>query len=397
MLAPADLDETDVRRLGDPRRPLRVFVDASNYKPVMTGLRTYTRGLVLSLADHADLELTVATSLPDDFADVGNCAVVPIHPRTQAPRARVLWRETKLPGLLRKAGADVLLGPGHEGPLRKTSIPSIVVIHDIGPLVAPSLFGRRRWVEQWLTKPSMCKNASAVVCDSHATFRALYAAIGIPPEKCVVIGAGPQVGGGTSSAPPEAPTGAAPYVLYAGSLFPHKNVASLVQTFVEHDLSPIRLRLVGPVREHERRMVDAWRSKASDGVVMHEGYVSQDEIRALYRNALAVALPSLYEGYGLTALEALHAGTPLVTTDLPSVRELCGGAALYVDDPFDTRSWASAFRLLAGDSGMRTRLTREAADSKGLRVSWDDVSAEFAALIRRVAATGPRGSIVVAA
>jgi glycosyltransferase involved in cell wall biosynthesis len=369
--------------VGAPRRAhrrFRVLVDASNYKPDMTGVRTYTQGLVATLARRPGFELFVATSVPDDFANLENCSVLAIHPRTRAPKARFVWRESRLSRLAKDVRADVLIAPGHEGPLRRISAPTVLVVHDVGPLVAPALFGRQRWIEYWVAWPRMCRNATAIVCVSHATFRALHAALGVDREKCVVIGEGPQ-----TATVERTRTSAAgdPYIFYAGSMFSHKNVASLARTFIEHDLSPLRLRLAGPIRRHQLATVEEWCACAPGDAVVHEGYLSSEELPQRYRNALCVALPSLYEGYGLTALEALCGGVPLVATDLPSVRELCGDSAIYIADPFDTQQWARAFRLLQDDAATRERMRRRAAEI-ARQTTWEDVGEAFDDLIARL-------------
>lgn len=363
---------------------IRLFVDASNFKPVMTGLRTYTRGLVAALASRRGVVLHVATSLPSDFSDIADCQIHPISARTRSPVARVIWREANLQRAVRRSGADVVICPGHEGPLRRTAVPTILVVHDVGPLVAPAVFGRRRWLAHWIALPRMCRSASSIVCVSNATLRALIVSVGVSPRKCVVIGEAPQVEAELGAPEPRVDVAVGPYVFYAGSMFPHKNVGTLVDTFEQRDLGPLHLRLAGPVREHQRPLVEAWSRRANGGRISHEGYVEPARLRALYAGAVAVALPSLYEGYGLTALEAMCSGTPVVATDLPPIRELCGDAAIYIDDPFDINAWAAAFRRVRDDAGLRDAM-KKVAEERAAGLSWGKVADAFVLLGRRLA------------
>ena len=360
--------------------PLRVLVDATNLKPGQGGIRTYTIGLVEALAAQPGLSLVVATSVAD-VASLGPMEVVPVPARTQGVVERAVWRERHLASLARARAVDVVLCPVPELPLRRLPVPTVVVVHDVGPLIAREFYALPKKLRYRAFLPRTCRQASAVVCVSDATLADLVAATGIDPRRCAVIGEGPQVLGTPRDGPPVL----GPYVLYVGSLEPRKNVDSLVDAWAGAGAElPASLVIVGPAEERERRRLERKIERAGLGErVRHLGFVGAEELTALYRDAAAVALPSLYEGFGLPVLEAMTWGAPVVTSDIPSVREIAGDAALYVSRPLDPNAWRSELARVCAEPGLRADLARRGT-AAAERFSWPRVGEEFADLLRHV-------------
>lgn len=375
-----------------PRRPgaehgdrrLKVLVDATNLKPGQGGIRTYTIGLIQALAAQPELSLVVATSV-DEVADLGPMELVRVSSRTQGVSARALWRERNLASLARSLRTDVVLSPVPELPLRKLPVPSVIVVHDVGPLVAPAFYSLPKKVRYQSFLPRACRAASAVVCVSQATLTGLYAATGTDPRRCEVIGEGPQllagpdVGHGTEGR----------YLLYVGSLDPRKNVETLVAAVVGAD-PPLsaKLLIVGPNEggtssELNERVA---RLGASERVE-HLGFVAPARLAALYRGASALVLPSLHEGFGLPVLEAMNSGTPVVASDIPPVREVAGDAALYVSRSLDADAWRVALARICADDSLRAELSERGA-AAALQFSWAQVGRRFSDLLHRIAESG---------
>ncbi len=382
QVAPAPGPARRARRRGAfAGGPVRVLVDATNLKPGQGGIRTYTIGLIQALAARPELSLAVATSV-GDVASLGPVELIEVSPRTQEVVARALWRERNLPGLARSLGAEVVLTPVPELPLRRLPIPSVVVVHDVGPLVAPAFYSLPKKLRYEAALRRTCRVASAIVCVSRTTLLGLHAATAIDPARCEVIGEGPQL-----LAQPAASAGVdGPFVLYVGSLDPRKNVETLVDAVLDADPPlPARLCIVGPIDSRSPAVLDGLleRHPARERVG-HLGFVPADRLAALYRDAAVLALPSLYEGFGLPVLEALVAGVPVVASDIPSLREVAGDAALYVSRPFAAASWREALRRACEDAGLRRSLIARGRETAAA-FSWERVGAEFAALLRRVA------------
>jgi GT2 family glycosyltransferase/glycosyltransferase involved in cell wall biosynthesis len=368
-----------------PEGRLRVLVDATNLKPGQGGIRTYTIGLVQALAEQPELELIVAASV-DEVAELGPMELVRISPRTRAVGARAVWRERNLAQLAGSVRADVVLSPVPELPLRRLPVPSVIVVHDVGPLVAPAFYSLPKKVRYQAVLPRACQLATKVVCVSHATLVGLHAATGIDPQRCEVIGEGPQLLDGGADGPPATE----PYLLYVGSLEPRKNVETLVDAVLHADPPlPARLLLVGPVEGRGPAALHRRIEVHGGDRVRHLGFVSPERLTALYRDASALVLPSLYEGFGLPVLEAMKIGTPVVASDIPSVREVAGDAALYVSRPVEPGSWRDALGRISTDDALREDLSTHGIEAAE-QFTWPQVGRSFSELLHRVAGVRPR-------
>lgn len=164
----------------------------------------------------------------------------------------------------------------------------------------------------------------------------------------------------------------APYVLWVGTLEPRKNVGTLVRAFtglVRQGTVPHRLVLVGPTGWLEQGQVaGADRALLGDRLRV-VGLVPEAELRALYAGADLFCLPSLHEGFGLTVLEAMVQGAPVLCSDLPALREVGGDAAQFVAAR-DPEAWATVICGLLGDGGRRAELAR-AGRERSTQFSWE--------------------------
>jgi glycosyltransferase involved in cell wall biosynthesis/GT2 family glycosyltransferase len=364
-----------------PERPLRVLVDAANLKPGQGGIRTYTIGLIRALAERPELSLTVLTSL-EEADELGPVEIVGLPARTRRAGARALWRERNLASLTRSLGADVVLTPVPELPARRLPVPTVVVVHDVGPLVIPGFYTWQKRLRYVAALRRTCRLATAVVCVSRATLADLQASTDIDPGRCVVIGEGPQLLHETGGR-----TDGEPYFLYVGSLDPRKNLETLLAIFDGADPPPARLVIAGPLDGEPSALADRFARPGAAGPVTHVGFVEPEALASLYRSARAVVLPSLYEGFGLPVLEAMAAGTPVVASDIPAVREVAGGAAHYVSSPLDPDAWRKALDRIHADEALRTDLVERGRRALP-RFSWTEVAGRFSELLVRVAAEG---------
>lgn len=183
-----------------------------------------------------------------------------------------------------------------------------------------------------------------VITISHAAGRQLAEAVDCDPAKLRVIPIGVEDAFFRNDVPRR---NGPPYFLFAGRRERHKNVETLLDAFDIVRTAVPELRLVLSGGRHER-------FAGHDGVVV-PGFVGEAELLALYRNALAVVMPSLMEGFGLPAAEAMALGTPVITSKDAALLEVTGDAALH----FDARSaeeLAGLMLRVAGDSRLREEL-----------------------------------------
>jgi glycosyltransferase involved in cell wall biosynthesis len=157
----------------------------------------------------------------------------------------------------------------------------------------------------------------------------------------------------------------APFLLYVGDLSPKKDVARLVDTFAEADVAG-RLVLAGRRRDDYPEL-DRALAGAGGRVVLVEG-PPDGVVDGLLRGATALLLPSRYEGFAFTPLEAMARGCPVVASDIPAVREISGEGALLVP-PGDRGAWRDAIRRVAADEALRADLRSRGAATVA-RYSW---------------------------
>lgn len=349
---------------------MRLFVDATIVKPHLGGIATYIRELTHAFARRPDVALVVATSAADALALPPSVDLVVVSQRVRGFVARAIWRERALRGLVAAVGADVLLAPTVELPLRRLSVPSIMVVHDVGALQAPELYGRLRWARFKAGLPVACRGADHVVAVSHATLSALTELLPGCAASCSVV---PEAGRALPILP-RAPI-VPPYVLIVGSLMRHKNVGTVVAAMREPPLHNMELVLAGPVGRREREFVDAWAAMLP-GRIRHVGFVDVETLASLYSGASVAALPSRHEGFGLGLVDAMSCGVPVVASAIPAHREVGGDAPIYVEAGAGPGVWARAIARVMDEPALSSRLERCGRDRAG-QFTWEAAAADI--------------------
>jgi glycosyltransferase involved in cell wall biosynthesis len=367
-----------------PRSP--VAVNASILGPAPSGLGQYALGLVQSL-DPLREGLVVYTSYREGLSGL-RATVRRISPLTRQDRgvrghvARLLWCQTALRARVGLERPGVLLNTLPEGVLR-CRVPQVTVVHDLIPLAFPRDYPRQQFYFRRLV-PAILRESRAVIAVSEATRREVLAAYGLRPERVHAI---PNGYDHAEFVPvgPATDDGGVPYVLYVGNLLPHKNLPRLTEA-VAHVArqSPVRLVIAGsgtPGRVGElRRLAD--RVGATLELMP---YVSQRALPSLYRGARLVAMPSLAEGFGLPALEAMACGTPVVVGKTSAMPEVVGDAGLLVD-PEDTGAISDAIlRLLTQDPLRKELIARGLA--RATAFSWERTARQVLTILDEVAAS----------
>ena len=232
-------------------------------------------------------------------------------------RAGTLWLDLAwYPHVLprRARGADVLHCPTYRGPVRPRT-PLVLTVHDVAVFRHPEAFPP--WTRAYSRRvvPRVLRAARRVLAVSEFTAAELETALGVPREKiCVVPNAADPV------FTPDGARAEGDYVLAVGTLEPRKNIA---RTIAATAGLGIELRVAG---------ARGWGGvDARGGHVRWLGEVADEELGRLYRGALCVAYPSLYEGFGIPVLEAMASGAPVVTSAGGATEEVADGAAVLVD------------------------------------------------------------------
>jgi glycosyltransferase involved in cell wall biosynthesis len=151
------------------------------------------------------------------------------------------------------------------------------------------------------------------------------------------------------------------YVLFVGAIEPKKNLGRFVRAYVEADVG-VPLVIAGPKAWMWRQEI-GWAAESKDPEIQRKiiflDHVTSEDLRYLLSGAMALAFPSLYEGYGLPPVEAMSFGVPVLTSRVSSMPEVCGDAALYID-PYDPRDMREKIERLVGDKALRDYLSERA-------------------------------------
>ena len=272
---------------------------------------------------------------------------VPVH---QLPLPRLLlydaWQRLRRPRVELATGAvDVVHATSHVASASRA--PWVATIHDLHFLHEPDHF-TPRGVSVFRRFLDLVKaEAAMVVCPSEAT-RADCLAAGIESARLRLVPWGTAAPAATAADHERVRTTYGlhrPFVLFAGTVEPRKNLPRLLEAFGRLGPTDVELVLVGP---------DGWADlPATDARRL--GFVPTADLRALYGAATAVCYPSLREGFGLPVLEAMAQGAAVVTSSTTSTAEVAGDAALLVD-PLDVDAIAGALQRLLDDPDLVARL-----------------------------------------
>jgi glycosyltransferase involved in cell wall biosynthesis len=285
-----------------------------------------------------------------------------------APHGSTAWEQLSLPRLVRAARADVLFAPAYTGPIR-CPVPMVVAIYDVSFAARPDWFGWREGLRRRLVTRVAARRAARVLTTSHFSRREISRLLNVPASKIEVIYPGVDV----------APTQNTNenLVLYVGSLFTRRHIPEVIDAFARlaRRRPDVRLEIVGDNRTIPRIDVDAL--VRASGVADHiawRSYVPDETLASLYGRARVFVFLSEYEGFGLTPLEALAAGVPIVVLDTPVAREVYGDAAVYVPGA-EPEVVAAAIDRVLDDEAERARI-RDAAARLLPRYSWHACAAK---------------------
>ena len=366
--------------------PGRIGVNAAILGEQPTGLGLYAVNIISALEKLGE-RLIVYTSRPDMIRAPG--AEVRATPAAVRPErgalghlSRLLWTQTGLRRAVRRDRPAALLNAMPEG-LLWPPVPQATVVHDLLPLHYPPEYPRQQSYFRYYV-PAVLRHSRAVIVSSESTRQDILSFYRVPPEKVRVV----LLGYDTGRFFPETHdrgAGREPYALFVGNVMPHKNLLRLVEAFAKSAEGTLVIRGSG----HPAHVAALRERIAALGLgprVDWQPYESEDGLVGLYRAARMLLLPSLYEGFGLPALEAMACGTPVVTSRTSSLPEVVGDAALLVD-PLDTGALAAAITRLFADEGLAREL-RERGLARARLFSWEKTARAIQAVLAEVVARG---------
>jgi glycosyltransferase involved in cell wall biosynthesis len=362
---------------------MRIAFDATAMPRLMAGAAVYTYELARALAAVDTENEYVIFARGSHFDDLPRArpSLRVLKMRAPSRPLRLLWEQAVLPWSARGGRGlriDVLHSPHHTTPLvrPRPDCARVVTFHDLTFFLLPERYPMtRRLYFQTMTRLS-ARVADAVIVPSEAVRGDVVHVLGVPQERLFVI---PEAAG-SAFHPQDAVAIEAvrrryglegPFLLSVGSLEPGKNRERLLQAFA-------RLRARGLQHTLVVAGQRAWRYEGEAPLARRLGladsarflgHVPQADLPALYSAADLFVFPSLYEGFGLPALEALACGTPVVASNVSALPEVVGDAALQVS-PLDVEELADAVERLLRDDRLRSDL-RERGLERAAQFSWE--------------------------
>jgi glycosyltransferase involved in cell wall biosynthesis len=322
---------------------MNICIDARWIFPELSGVGLYTQELIRALARiDRENEYTLLFDRIEARERVRAATRFDLSPRFRAhivPYGVFSLRgQALLPGFLARGGFDVFHSTNYMMPLRRPGrARRVVTIHDLIPLLFPDHAPKSRKsrlfpLYRWLMR-AIAERADVILVPSQSTRRDVIQELRIPPARADRVIAIPE------GVTPDYRPGARPrdraekIILYVGRADPYKNLPRLVEALagVRANGVPARLRVVGSPDPRYPEAPRRARELGVDPYVDWTGYVAPDRLIREYQSADVFCLPSRYEGFGLTVLEAMACGTPCVCSNIGSLPEVAGDAARKVD------------------------------------------------------------------
>jgi len=341
------------------------------------GIGTYVRNLVNELARQDDDAEYVLLCAPGDVEELR--ALGPRF-RPQVVRAGnySVREQFSVPWALARARVNLFHAPHYVvPPLSPTRF--VVTIHDCIHLRFPQYLPNRAaliYARAMMTRAA--RGSARVLTVSQASKDDIIEYLGVPAEKVEVIYNALDTRLASEPTPDEVANVrerfllTAPYILYTGNIKPHKNVDRLIEAFslLRRDgFENVKLLIIGDeISKYPnlRRLVHRYQLHQH---VRFLGFVPDATLAVLYRLAVVFVFPSLYEGFGLPPLEAMAAGAPVITSNVSSLPEVVGDAAILID-PMDASAIAAAMARVLGDPGLRDDLIRRGRE-RVTAFSWE--------------------------
>jgi len=372
---------------------MRIAVNARFLiKGKMEGFGRYTYELVkrMSAAHPEHRFLLFFDRQPNgDFGFGDNVEHIVIGPQARHPFLYYIWFEISLKRAFKKYKPDVFFSPDAFLSL-SARVPTVMTIHDLAFFELPDHI-------PWLTMkyykyfvPRFAKRADHIVTITDFVAGDIRKHLHVRENKITVVYNG--IPDGVKVLSPEKAAGVSkkysagkPYFLYLGSIHPRKNIERLILAFTkfkEESGSDLRLLLCGRLAwdtEHIQKI-------HSDSPVKHDiqftGYMDESEMNLLLGAAFALVYVSLHEGFGLPVAEAFKSRVPVITSNVTSLPEVAGDAAITVN-PRSVEEIASAMKRMAEDEDLRRSLIEKGMVRAGL-FDWESAAGKIYGIINKV-------------
>ncbi|NOX45443.1 MAG: glycosyltransferase family 4 protein [Chlorobi bacterium] len=306
----------------------------------------------------------------DEFIFSDNITPIVIHPQARHPILYCIYFEYSIPRILKKLKPDLFLSPdGYLSLAGKTKM--LNVFHDLNFEHYPGdlPFAERKYYRHFF--PRYARKANRIATVSEYSKSDIVKQYSISPDKIDVVYNGANenfrpIDEKQKKSVREQYTDGNPYFLFVGALHPRKNLANLFKAFdafKEPANTSGKLLIVGEKKWWTDDIKRAYGEMKNKEDVIFSGRLEFAELQRVVAAALALVYVSYFEGFGIPIIEAFYAETPVITSNVTSMPEIAGGAALLVD-PFSVESICGQMQRMASDSGLRKSLIEKGRERR---------------------------------
>lgn len=291
---------------------------------------------------------------------------------------RKMWTQFGLPlSLYFGKRPDIFFSPTHYAP-RFSPIPTAIAIMDLSYIYFPDLFNKKDLYQLQNWSKYSIKNASAIFTISNSSRNDIIKEYAVDSQKIHPIYLGIKNNESIKNYSMDDLRKKfgieSDYILFVGTLQPRKNITRLIEAFSQIKNDKLSLVIVGKRGWQYTDILSAPEKYGIENKVKFLDFVTDEDLPSLYKNAVCFALPSLYEGFGLPVLEAMKFGCPVVTSNVSSLPEAGGDAALYFD-PNDTSDIAKVLTKVISDAKLREEMTKKGYNQIK-KFSWEKTAKE---------------------
>ena len=383
--------------LSDRRQVLRIGVEASALRLPRSGIGRYalsvTERLLKMATNGAQFCLySYDDCLPRHVVEQEN--VIARIARVPLPFFRGLtYLNLWLPHMLRRDGVDVFYAPATMAPLgMPRDIPLVPVVYDLVSILYPETMREASRYIFGVTFERVIKEAELIISDSQTTANDLARLRGIEPDRIQVIhaAAGPhftvrdRAAAAALMARKYGVQG--DYVLCVATLEPRKNLPRAIKAFArvcQERQTSLQLVVAGARGWKTSAIYRTIQSLGMGDKVISLGYVDERDMPDAYNAAIALLFPSVYEGFGIPIVEAMACGIPVITSNVSSMPEVAGDAAILVD-PLDVKSIAVGLKRLVDDRNLWQQM-RERGLQRAKMFSWEGAARQTMEVLKSVA------------
>lgn len=298
------------------------------------------------------------------------------------------WTQARLPWDIYAHKIDTLFMPIQQLPyIRPKGVRTVAVVHDLAVHVFPDQYTYKNWALLHVFSAYVARQADAIIAVSQATAddiekyykRTAHVHVvhhGVDHQKFFPVREGEESSWQTLTS--AYPSLRKPYLLYVGQIQPRKNIIRLVEAFelLKQEQPKLQLVLAGSHGWLQKPILDRIQTSPYSHDIVLLGRVADELMSALYQHAHVFVMPSLYEGFGMPLLEAMASGTPVVTSNVSSMPEITGNAALCID-PQSVASIAGGVR----EAQSKSESLRHQGIARAKQFSWEETAQETFAIL----------------